>query len=71
MRVLDYSKPRNAVYEHVPLKVKNALRFLTAASSIGESPTLEHTPLKFKNPIKISDRSVLRPCFRDAGALAS
>jgi prophage antirepressor-like protein len=36
--VLGYSRPSDAVYDHVPLKYKNKLRFLIAASRIGKSP---------------------------------
>ncbi len=37
--VLGYARPRDAVYDHVPLKFKNTYQYLLKASRVGVSPT--------------------------------
>ena len=44
--ILGYARPRDAVYEHVPLKFKNTFQFLRGTSSVGKSPTLDPNELK-------------------------
>ena len=44
--VLGYAKPRNAVYEHVPLKFKNTFQFLRGMVGCPDSRTLDPNELK-------------------------
>ena len=37
--VLGYARPRDAVYDHVPLKFKNTFQYLLKTFRIGVSPT--------------------------------
>ena len=44
--VLGYARPRDAVYEHVPLKFKNTFQFLRCMVGVGKTPTLDANELK-------------------------
>ena len=38
---LGYLRPRDAVYDHVPLEFKKTRTLLSSASSVGKTPTLD------------------------------
>ena len=44
--VLGYARPRDAVYDHVPLKFKNTFQYLVKPSGVGEMPTRDANELK-------------------------
>ena len=41
-----YARPRDAVYDHVPLKFKNTFQYLAKTSGVGETPTRDANELK-------------------------
>ena len=39
--VLGYARPRDAVYDHIPLKFKNRFQYLRGMVGVGKTPTLD------------------------------
>jgi hypothetical protein len=44
--VLGYARPRDAVYDHIPLKFKNTFQYLRGMVGVGKTPTLDANELK-------------------------